>query len=367
MWLLRSLPNNVLCHVGIRHGLKGPNACITNHSVSGPLAIAEAARGARATASANAPSPSATTRRSNRRWSCTTTRVGLLSEARAAPVRRRAQRQHDGRGRGGTRPRDRGVRRGRARRHGARRDPGQRLRERRPRAAADPRRRRQGSRARSRGALDDAGLRPADVGHDRRARQRHTPNPTFRRRARCASVFGAATPPVTALQVGVRTSAGGLGIIETVLALAATARARACPGIANLRRLDPACAGLPVSATPQTPRSDVALRALPRLRRHQRRAAAAGRRRLTAMTQPPARPAAAASTPSRSRASNACCARRRTTISRKLYSRNELRDAGDGRRPRGEPRGALRREGSVPEALSARRLRSARSVPSISP
>ena len=40
MWLLRSMPNNVVCHVGIRHGLKGPNACVTNHSVSGSLAVA---------------------------------------------------------------------------------------------------------------------------------------------------------------------------------------------------------------------------------------------------------------------------------------------------------------------------------------
>ena len=42
MWLLRSLPNNVLCHVGINYGLKGANACITNHSISGMLAIVEA-------------------------------------------------------------------------------------------------------------------------------------------------------------------------------------------------------------------------------------------------------------------------------------------------------------------------------------
>ena len=47
MWLLRSLPNNVLCHVGIRHGIKGPNACITNHSISGSLAIIEAAQALR--------------------------------------------------------------------------------------------------------------------------------------------------------------------------------------------------------------------------------------------------------------------------------------------------------------------------------
>jgi len=48
MWLLRSLPNNVLGHVGIRRGLKGPNACITHHSISGPLALYEAAEALRA-------------------------------------------------------------------------------------------------------------------------------------------------------------------------------------------------------------------------------------------------------------------------------------------------------------------------------
>ncbi len=42
MWLLRTLPNNVLCHVGIRNNFKGPNACVTNHCVSGALALTEA-------------------------------------------------------------------------------------------------------------------------------------------------------------------------------------------------------------------------------------------------------------------------------------------------------------------------------------
>ena len=42
MWLLGNLPNNVLCHVGIRNKLKGPNAFITNHSTSGLLSIIEA-------------------------------------------------------------------------------------------------------------------------------------------------------------------------------------------------------------------------------------------------------------------------------------------------------------------------------------
>jgi 3-oxoacyl-[acyl-carrier-protein] synthase-1 len=43
LWLLRQLPNNVVCHVGIRHGFRGTNACITNQCVGGAMAIAEAA------------------------------------------------------------------------------------------------------------------------------------------------------------------------------------------------------------------------------------------------------------------------------------------------------------------------------------
>ena len=47
MWLLRTLPNNVLCHVGIKYHLKGANACITNHSCGGTLAVIEAAEALR--------------------------------------------------------------------------------------------------------------------------------------------------------------------------------------------------------------------------------------------------------------------------------------------------------------------------------
>ncbi len=47
MWLLRNLPNNVLCHVGIRHMFKGTNACITNQCAGGVLAVAEAAESLR--------------------------------------------------------------------------------------------------------------------------------------------------------------------------------------------------------------------------------------------------------------------------------------------------------------------------------
>ena len=47
MWLLRTLPNNVLCHLGIKYSLKGSNACITNHSCGGTLAVIEAAEALR--------------------------------------------------------------------------------------------------------------------------------------------------------------------------------------------------------------------------------------------------------------------------------------------------------------------------------
>ena len=48
MWLLRTLPNNVLGHIGIKYGLKGTNACITSHSIGGLLAVIEAMEALRA-------------------------------------------------------------------------------------------------------------------------------------------------------------------------------------------------------------------------------------------------------------------------------------------------------------------------------
>jgi 3-oxoacyl-[acyl-carrier-protein] synthase-1 len=47
LWLLRHLPNNVVCHVGIRFGFKGTNACITNQCAGGLLAVIEAAEAIR--------------------------------------------------------------------------------------------------------------------------------------------------------------------------------------------------------------------------------------------------------------------------------------------------------------------------------
>ena len=48
LWLLRNLPNNVVCHIGVRHNFKGTNTCITNQCTGGALAVAEAAWALRA-------------------------------------------------------------------------------------------------------------------------------------------------------------------------------------------------------------------------------------------------------------------------------------------------------------------------------
>lgn len=42
MWLLKTLPNNVLAYTGIQHGFKGANQNVTNHVVGGLQAVIEA-------------------------------------------------------------------------------------------------------------------------------------------------------------------------------------------------------------------------------------------------------------------------------------------------------------------------------------
>jgi 3-oxoacyl-[acyl-carrier-protein] synthase-1 len=254
MWLLRSLPNNVLGHVGIRHVLKGPNACITNHSVSGPLAVAEAAEALRngecerALAIGHDASiePQMVLYYHG---------VGLLSENGLRPF----DAAHDGSTMG----------------EGA----AALVLETEAAAAARgatvlgevlgsghgsdalgllPIRADGASLVRAiRDALADAGLQPADVGMIV-AHGNGTPNSDISEARAIRSVFGAAVPPVTAFKWAFGHLLAASGIIEAVLAIAAL-RARTVPGIANLQRLDPECAGLSVATNAQSPASDVAL------------------------------------------------------------------------------------------------------------
>jgi len=254
MWLLRSLPNNVLCHVGIRHGLKGSNACITNHSISGALAVIEAAEALRGgecervvAVGHDAPiEPQALLYYHG---------VGLMTEGALRPFD--AGRSGSGMGEGAAAllleteqsAADRGAAvLGEILGSGSAaegegllpiRDDGDGL----ARAIAL--------------ALDDAGLRADAVGmvvaHGNGTRS----GDASEARA-LQAVFGAAPPPVTAFKWAFGHLLAASGIVELVVGLAAL-REGTVPGIATLQRIDPACAGLPVSSAAQAPRSDVAL------------------------------------------------------------------------------------------------------------
>jgi 3-oxoacyl-[acyl-carrier-protein] synthase-1 len=254
MWLLRTLPNNVLCHVGIRHGLKGPNACITNHSVSGMLAIVEAAHALRrgeadraVAVGHDAPIEPQVVLYFHR--------LGLLARDTIRPF----DRQRDGSlfGEGAAalilETRASAQRRG-APLLGAVLGSG---------CASDA----QGLLALSDDgaalsdaillALDDARLAPAEVGvivaHANATRQSDASEASAIRK-----VFGKDMPPVTGFKWAIGHLIAAAGIIETVLALCGL-RAGTFPGIATLRELDEVLTDLNVSATPCTPRSDVAL------------------------------------------------------------------------------------------------------------
>ncbi len=108
-----------------------------------------------------------------------------------------------------------------------------------------------------RDALADARLQPGDVGMVV-AHGNGTPNSDVSEARALRAVFGDRAPPVTAFKWSIGHLLAASGIIEAVLAIEAL-RARSVPGIANLQSIDPLCAGLPVAATAQAPRSDVVL------------------------------------------------------------------------------------------------------------
>ncbi len=254
MWLLRTLPNNVLCHIGIRYAFKGPNACITNHTASGMLAVAEAAAALRAGEADRAvavghDSPiepetilyfhalgllaADTIRPFDSARSGT-----LLGEGAAALVLETAA---------AARARGAKVR-------------GEFL----------------GSACVAEGegllsirtdgdglvraivlALEDADIGPADVGMIV-AHGNGTPPSDASEASAIRHIFGTKPPPTTAFKWAFGHLLAASGILDTVLALDSL-RHGDVPGIATLRELDPACATLAISTTAQPPRSGVAL------------------------------------------------------------------------------------------------------------
>ncbi len=254
MWLLRTLPNNVLGHIGIRHGLKGPNACITNHSVGGTLAVIEAFEALRhgeadraVAVGHDAPiEPQMLLYYGG---------VGLLASEALRPFDTRHDGSVFGEGAGALMLETEASASSRSASvigevlGGGFACEGEGLLTIREDGDGVVRAVLQ--------ALDDAGLRPDDVGMIV-AHGNGTPQSDASEAAALRSVFGDALPPVTAFKWAFGHLIAAAGILDAVLALAAL-QLRVVPGIATLDSIAPDCAGLPLSAAPQVPRSDVAL------------------------------------------------------------------------------------------------------------
>lgn len=254
MWLLRSLPNNVLCHVSIRNQLKGPNGCITNHTTSGILSIIESAWALRegdaqrvVAIAHDAPIEPQTLLYLDR--------VGLVSKDVLRPFDTR----HDGcvlgegaaalvleteasakeRGAtilgeylgGGDASEGEGI--------FCIRDDGDGL-----------------SRAIEL-ALADAGLKPSDVGMIV-AHGNGTEQSDASETAALLRVFGKDMPPVTTNKWSIGHLFASSGLVDVAIGLEA-ARRGIVPGVATLDRLAPSCTGLNVTKQNRETRSDVVL------------------------------------------------------------------------------------------------------------
>jgi 3-oxoacyl-[acyl-carrier-protein] synthase-1 len=254
MWLLRTLPNNVLGHIGIRHGFKGANACITNHSIGGTLAVIEAMEALR-TGEADRALAVGHDAPIEPQLVLYYHAVGLLAKDTIRPFDARRDGSLFGEGAaalaleteesarkrnaailgevlgGGSATDAQGLL--------AIRDDGDAL----ARAIES--------------ALEDADIRAADVGMIA-AHGNVTPQSDASEAAAIRRVFGKSAPPATAFKWAFGHLIAAAGIIEAVLALASL-RQRVVPGVATYAVADPACAGVPVAAEPQSPRGDIAL------------------------------------------------------------------------------------------------------------
>jgi 3-oxoacyl-[acyl-carrier-protein] synthase-1 len=246
MWLLQSLPNNVLCHLGIRYGFKGHNACLTHHSVSGALAIIEAANALSegdadqiVVVAHDAPIEPA-------QIVCYRS-LGLMSAEIPRPFDRNRDGALLGEGAGGLIMEREDV----ARKRGARviaeflgggctseasgllaiRSDGD------------------GEERAIKIALDSAGVRADDIGlivaHGNGTRQ----SDASESRA-IARVFGDQSPPVTAFKWSLGHTLAASGVIESILAIQSLVWGEA-PGIATFQQADPENAPIAVSRSAQ--------------------------------------------------------------------------------------------------------------------
>lgn len=254
MWLLKILPNNVLCHVGIRYNFKGTNACVTNQCAGGVMAFGEAAAAVRndeadrACATAHdTPFEPETVLNYNH--------LGLLSRDIIRPFDQARTGTVFGEGAASMIVEKAEL----AAARGA-----QPLGEYLGCSCAgeatgivDLRPDGEGVARAIEGVLADTGLRPQDVGmivaHGNGTRASDASEALGIKR-----VFGDKVPPVTAFKWAVGHLITASGALDTILALRAL-KEKVVPGIGPLKQLDPEIAPLPVAAHAQIPHNNVAL------------------------------------------------------------------------------------------------------------
>ena len=254
MWLLTRLPNNVLCYIGIRHGLKGTNACVTNQCVGGVVAVGEAAAALRwgeadraVVAGHDAPIEPETLLHYHR--------LGLLAEEALRPFDRGRTGTIFGEGAASLVLEKEGDARARhAPVYGEFLGSGCTTEA---TGIVDLRRDGDGVSRAVELALADAGIPPRDVGLIV-AHGNGTPASDASEARGLRRVFGTDLPPVTAFKWAFGHLIAASGALDLLLALTAL-KEGVVPGIATLNTLDPEIAPFPVSSTPQRPRSDIAL------------------------------------------------------------------------------------------------------------
>jgi 3-oxoacyl-[acyl-carrier-protein] synthase I len=254
MWLLRTLSNNVLGHIGIKYALKGANACITNHSVGGILAVIEGTEALR-TGEAERAVAVGHDAPIEPQMVIYYHRLGLLASEELLPFDSRRDGSLFGEGAGALflETEDSAASRNapvlgeilggghacEAQGLIAIRDDGDGV----ARAITQ--------------ALDDAGIAAADVGMIV-AHGNGVWASDMSEAIAISTVFGANPPPVTAFKWAIGHLIAAAGILETTVALASLKRG-VVPGIATLSHRDADFDEVPVSKTAQEPRSNVAL------------------------------------------------------------------------------------------------------------
>jgi len=254
MWLLRTLPNNVLAYAGIQHGFKGANENVTAHGISGSQAISEASRYLIDGAIDRAivvGYDSASELEALPYYAS----VGLLSPRDLRPFDRRRDGTVLGEGAGALflETRDAAERRG-AKIYGevlgssvvseaegvlsVREDGG-------------------GVSRAIRSALEASGKNPDEIGMISAHGNGTRVSDASEARA-FVDVFGASSIPVTGFKWSLGHTVAASGVIESILALLCLADSRV-PGISTLEELSPDCEGIRAGASEQKPRSSVGI------------------------------------------------------------------------------------------------------------